>query len=149
LSFFVFFATIQVGKGLKTAPNMSLRVFQVGVFTFTLLALGAWLGVVLTVDPSVSGLPGRILFFGSFFAFLLGLVMGAMISLYKKGLGEERAAQHLGAVFRQTLFLTSFFFINLFLLYRGIWVWWLVLLFFAFVLLLEFTMRTLKQESRE
>jgi hypothetical protein len=147
LSFFVFFAIIQSGKGLKIVSYMSLRVFQVGVFTFTLLALGAWLGVILAVDPNASGLPGKILFFSSFFAFLLGLVMGGMISLYKRGLGEERAAGHVGAAFRQTFFLTTFLFINLFLLYRGIWVWWLALLFFAFVLLLEFTMRTLKREN--
>ena len=74
--------------------------------------------------------------------------MEGVISLYKKGLGEERAARHLGTAFRQTILLTIFFFLNLFLLYRGIWVWWLVLLFLAFILLLEFTARTLKQEKQ-
>lgn len=126
---------------------MSLRVFQIGVFIFTLLAFSAWLGVVLTIDPTLAGMPGRILFFSSLFAFLLGIIMEGVISLYKKGLGEERAARHLGAAFRQTILLTIFFFLNLFLLYRGIWAWWLVLLFLAFILLLEFTARTLKQEN--
>ncbi len=74
--------------------------------------------------------------------------MEGVISVYKKGLGEERAAQHIGAAFRQTLLLTIFLFSNLFLLYRGIWTWWLVLLFLAFILLLEFTARTLKQERK-
>ncbi len=127
---------------------MSLRVFQIGVFVFTLLALSAWIGVILTVDPTLSGMPGRLLFFASFFAFLLGLIMGGMLSIYKKGLGEERAAQHVGAAFRQTTLLTIFLFLNLLLLYRGVWVWWLVLLLFALVLLLEFTARTLRQEKK-
>lgn len=127
---------------------MSLRVFQIGVFTFTLLAFSAWLSVVLTIDPTSAGMPGRILFFSSLFAFLLGVIMEGVISVYKKGLGEERAAQHIGAAFRQTLLLTIFLFSNLFLLYRGIWTWWLVLLFLAFILLLEFTARTLKQERK-
>jgi hypothetical protein len=126
---------------------MSLRVFQVGVFVFTLLAFSAWLGVVLTIDPTSAGMPGRILFFSSLFAFLLGVIMEGTISLYKGGLGEERAAKHLGAAFRQTTLITIFFFLNFFLLYRGIWVWWLALLFLAFILLLEFTARTLKQEK--
>ncbi|MEK9173941.1 MAG: hypothetical protein AAB845_01620, partial [Patescibacteria group bacterium] len=92
---------------------MSLRVFQVGVFAFTLLAFSAWLGIVLTIDPASAGMPGRILFFSSFFAFLLGVIMEGVISLYKKGLGEERAARHLGTAFRQTILLTIFFFLNL------------------------------------
>lgn len=127
---------------------MSLRVFQVGVFVFTLLALSAWIGVILTVDPTLSGMPGKVLFFASLFAFLLGLIMGGMMSLYKKGLGEERAAHHVGTAFRQTTLLTIFLFLNLTLLYRGVWVWWLVLLLSALVLLLEFTARTLKQEKK-
>ncbi len=134
---------------VKSLFFMSLRAFQIGVFVFTLLAFAAWLGVLLKVDPDGSGLLGRGLFFGSLFAFTLGLVMEGMISLYRKCLGEERAARHIGNAFRQTILLTAFFFLNITLLYRGIWVWWLALLFFAFILLLEFTARTLKQEKSD
>ena len=133
---------------VKSLLCMSLRAFQIGVFVLTLLAFAAWLGVLLKVDPEGSGLLGRGLFFGSLFAFVLGLVMEGMIGVYRKGLGEERAAQYIGSAFRQTTLLTLFFFLNIALVYRGIWVWWLALLFFAFVLLLEFTARTLKQEKR-
>ena len=128
---------------------MSLRAFQIGVFILTLLALCGWIGVVVKIDPEATGLPGRVLFFSSLFVFVLGMVVLGMVSLYRAGLGEERAAQYIGQAFRQALLLTAFVFINILLVYREIWVWWISLLFFAFVLLLEFTARTLKSQHKE
>lgn len=130
---------------------MSLQVFQVGVFLFTVLALGSFGGIVFSVDPSVAGIPGRVLFFVSAFATLLGVMLLLMTSLYKKGLGSERAALYLGSAFRQAFLLSCYVFINLALLYREIWVWWVALLFLAFILLLEFTVRnfTTKQTTEK
>lgn len=108
---------------------MSLRVFQIGFFIFTILALGSFASVILKVDQETAGIPGKVLFFSSFFALILGIIMEVMITVYKKGLDEERAAYYIGAAFRQSLLLTLFVFINFFLLFREIWVWWLSLLF--------------------
>jgi ABC-type multidrug transport system permease subunit len=126
---------------------MSLRVFQIGFFIFTILALGSFIGVIIKVDPETSGLPGTVLFFSSLSAFIFGIIMEIMITIYKRGLDEERAAHYIGATFRQSFLLTFFIFVNLFLLYREIWVWWLALLFFAFVLLLELTARHFKRRE--
>lgn len=128
---------------------MSLRAFQIGVFLCTLLALGSFMGVLLKVDPDTSGILGKGLFFSSLFTFTLGLIMEAMIAIYKKGLGEERAARHIGGALRQAFLLNLFVFINILLFYRDIWVWWLSLLFFAFILLLEFTARNFHKTELE
>ena len=128
---------------------MSLRAFQIGVFLCTLLALGSFVGVILKVDPDTGGVLGKGLFFSSLFAFTLGVIMEIMITVYKKGLGEERAAKHIGGALRQAFLLNLLVLINTLLLYRDIWVWWLALLFFAFILLLEFTARNFHKGEQQ
>ena len=128
---------------------MSLRAFQIGIFLCTLLALGSFIGVLLKVDPDTGGVLGRGLFFSSLFAVTLGIIMEVMIAVYKKGLGEERAAKYSGGALPQAFLLNLLAFISILLLYRDISAWWLSLLFFAFILLLEFTARNFHKSEQQ
>jgi hypothetical protein len=133
----------------KEVFSMSLRAFQIGIFLCTLLALGSFIGILLKVDPDTGGGLAKGLFFSSLFVVTLGIIMEVMIAVYKKGLGEERAAKHIGGALRQAFLLNLLVLINILLLYRDIWVWWLSLLFFAFILLLEFTARNFHKSEQQ
>ena len=113
------------------------------------MALGSFIGILLRVDPDTGGVLAKGLFFSSLFAVTLGIIMEVMIAVYKKGLGEERAAKHIGGALRQAFLLNLLVLINTLLLYRDIWVWWLSLLFFAFILLLEFTARNFHKGEQQ
>ena len=128
---------------------MSLKAFKWGIFLFMLMALGAWGSVIFSVDPAASGMAGRALFFGSCFAWVMGADILLLLWAYTKGIGEESTVHHLGSVFRQAFLITVFFVGNLFLLYAHVWAWWVSLLFFCFILLLELTFRNLGGKGAE
>jgi len=128
---------------------MSLAVYQWGIRLFTLLALVAWASVFITVDPDAAGLTGRFLFFGSFFASILGMLTLFVTWVYVKGLGEEGAAHHLGAAFRQAFLLAGFVLGNALFQFFGFLTWWDSLLLLAFVLLVELSLRSLMKPRKE
>ncbi len=132
---------------------MSFSAYIWGICLFTLLSFAAWLGIVISVDPYSAGLPGMILFFASFFAFLLGILTLLVTQAYRYALGEVSTIFHIGSAFRQALLLALFGVGILFFQYVRILTWWDALLLLAFVLLLEFSFRTIqrrriKKESR-
>ncbi|MGK2849124.1 MAG: hypothetical protein ACSLEX_03600 [Minisyncoccota bacterium] len=128
---------------------MLLSVYLWGIRLFTVLALIAFFGVVLTINPDETGTVGRMLFFTSFFAFLTGALTLLVTWTYRKAIGEENTTHHLGGAFRQAL-LFSFYGTGLvFFRYLGILLWWNALLFFAAILLIEFSIRRLLVSSKE
>lgn len=120
---------------------MSLFAYLWGIRLFTLLSFCAWLGIVLTVDPSQAGIFGLVLFFSSLFAFLLGVMTLFVTWVYRLGLGVASAAHHLGGAFRQAFLLALFFLGLVFFQMERILLWWDALLLFAVILLLEFSFR--------
>lgn len=127
---------------------MSLTAYLWGIRLFLLLSLGAFVGIVLSVDPYRAGTVGTILFFVSLFGAILGMTTLCVTWVYRKGLGEASAAHHLGSAFRQAFLLAFFFETIVFLQMNRLLTWWDTLLILSAVLLLEFTFRRLaKHES--
>lgn len=120
---------------------MSLNVYLWGIRLFLLLSLGAWVGIILAVDPSRAGTVGTLLFFMSLFGVLLGILTLFVTWVYRKGLGEMSAAHHLGSAFRQAFLLALFVLGLVFLQMKHLLTWWDSLLILAAVLLCEFTIR--------
>ena len=120
---------------------MSFSVYLWSTRLFTLLSLGAWLGIVIAVDPTEAGRAGIFLFFGSLFTFVLGVMTLIVTTLYERALGVTGALYNLGTSFRQAL-LTSLFLVGLiFFQKEGILTWWVTLLFLVALLLSEFSFR--------
>ena len=122
---------------------MSLTSYLWGIRLFTLFALFAWIGVVFLLDPKETGSMGIGLFLVSFFALLTGCLTLFVTWVYRKALGETGAAHHLSGAFRQALLLSSYMLGIVLLQYARILTWWDALLWFAVILLIEFSFRRL------
>ncbi len=126
---------------------MSLQVYLWGVRLFTLLSFGAWLGIVVAVNPD-TGLTAEVLFFVSGFAFLLGVMTLIMTALYRRMLGVG-VIHYLGGAFRQSFLLTLFIIGVIFLQKERLLNWWDALLLFSAVLLIEFSLRRIFSDSAD
>lgn len=122
---------------------MSFSVYLWGIRLFLFLSLAAWIGIVIAVDPYRSGQVGLGLFFVSLFGTILGSLTLMMTWIYRKALGAQGVAHHLGGAFRQSFLLSLFFILLVFLQMRQWLTWWDALLVLTAVLLLEFTARRL------
>jgi hypothetical protein len=120
---------------------MSLSAYLWGIRLFTLLSFSAWTAIIFSVDPRQAGVAGVSLFFVSLFAALTGILTLGVTWFYRKGLGDEGAAHNLGIAFRQAVLLGIFMTLIAFFQYERIFVWWVVLLTFAAILLVEFSFR--------
>lgn len=128
---------------------MSLSAYLWGIRLFTLLALCAWLGIVVAVDPGQGGRTGISLFFVSFFAMCLGFLTLGVTWAYRKALGETSAAHHLGSAFRQAFLLALYAAGISFFQFEKILTWWDSLLLLAAVLLAEFSFRYFSGQQDE
>ena len=120
---------------------MSLSSYLWGIRLFTFITLLAWLGVVFLLDPRETGVIGMIIFFVSLFVFLSGFFFLFVVWFYRKGLGDAETTHHLSGAFRQAVLLSLYTVGIIFFQYAHILVWWDALLFFATILLIEFSFR--------
>lgn len=120
---------------------MSLSAYLWGIRLFTLFAFFAFLGVVFGIDPEDTGKTGRALFFVSLSAWLIGGWTLFVTWTYRKVLGDESTAHHLGSAFRQAFLLAVYAVGIVFFQYAKILTWWDALLWLALVLLIEFSWR--------
>ena len=128
---------------------MSFSAYIWGICLFTLLSFSAWLGIILAVDPYEAGRPGVLLFFASFFAFLLGVLTLFVTQMYRYALGEASTIAHIGTAFRQALLFTLFGVGLVFFQYARVLTWWDSLLLLAFILLIEISARTILQRKEQ
>lgn len=126
---------------------MSLATYLWGIRLFTLFAFFAWLGVIIALDPEMTGGMGAGLFFISLFAFLTGILTLCVTWVYRKALGDTGAAHHLAMAFRQAFFLALYALGIVFFQYERILTWWDALLLLAAVLLIEFSFRSFSQNK--
>lgn len=126
---------------------MSLSAYFWGIRLFSLFALFAWLAVVFALDPAQTGMVGNILFFTSLLAFLTGLSTLGVTWAYRKALGENGAAHHLGGAFRQAFLLAIFAVGIVFLQFLHILTWWDSLLLLAGILLVELSWRRFSRQK--
>lgn len=120
---------------------MTFRAFLWSVGIFTVGAAVAFLATLFLVDPTETGLFGRILFFGSIAIVFSGVATILFSELYRKVLGEEGAAQHVSLLFRQGVLLGGYGVVLLLFLYWKIFFWWTTLLLLVAFLLLELSFR--------
>lgn len=128
---------------------MRFQVILFGVRFFTLLSLVAWMGVLLFVDPEVSGSFSTALFLGTLFSFLSGWVTLMLVSLSRRFIGDQSTAVSFGALSRQGFLVSAYVIGVLMLLRSGFFSWWNALLLLAVVLLLELSIRRVTGSDTE
>jgi hypothetical protein len=121
--------------------TMSLYAYLWGIRLFLLLALSAWVSIVMAVDPYQAGGMGKALFLVSLFGTILGTLVLCMTWMYRRALGVAGATHHLGGAFRQAFLLSLFLILMVFLHMERLLTWWDGLLLLAATLLIEFTIR--------
>lgn len=120
---------------------MTFRAFLWSVGIFTTGATVAFLATLFLVDPTEAGLFGRILFFASIAIVFSGVAIIVFSELYRKVLGEEGAAHHVGLLFRQGALLGGYGTALLLFQYWKILFWWTALLLLVTFLLVELSFR--------
>jgi len=116
---------------------MSIKTY---IWIFRILALigVVALGVVVsTVDPEVSGIGGKILFYATLFFVLVAVFNLIFLWARRMMLQEEMVAETLSVSFRQGALLSFLVIILLFLQSARVLVWWDGLLVVAGVSLIE------------
>jgi len=116
---------------------MSLRAYIWSLILSTLLALGAWLFVLFNIDPYEAGIVGQVLFYFSFWIFLLGIWVNILVWLRVKFLGGENAIETMGLSFRQGFLLATLIVLIIILNAIGYFTWWICLLVIAGIFLVE------------
>lgn len=127
---------------------MTFRAFLWSVGIFTIGAAAAFLATLFLVDPLEAGLFGKILFFGSITIVFSGIAIILFSELYRKALGEEGAAHHVGLLFRQGMLLGGFGVMLLLFQYWRIFFWWTALLLLVLVLLIELSFRSIGEQAK-
>lgn len=117
---------------------MSLRTYIWSLILSTFVALGAWLFILLNIDPYEAGIAGQVLFYFSFWIFLLGVWVNILVWLRVKFLGAEGAIATMGLSFRQGFLLATLAVLIIVLNATGYFVWWIGLLVTAGIFLIEF-----------
>lgn len=116
---------------------MSLKAYIWSLVLSTLLALGAWLFVLFNIDPYESGVVGQVLFYFSFWIFLMGVWVNILVWLRVKFLGGEGAIDTMGLSFRQGFLLALLVIAIIILNALGYFTWWIGLLVTAGIFLVE------------
>lgn len=116
---------------------MSLKAYIWSLMLSTLLAMGAWIFVLLKIDPYESGIVGQGLFYFIFWLMMLGIFVNVLVWLRVRFLGAEQGLLTMGLSFRQGFLLSLLMVILLVLRASGYLVWWLGLLVVAGFFLIE------------
>jgi hypothetical protein len=120
---------------------MSLQAFVWAVRTLSLIVAGAFGLLLYFLDPDTVGIYGSILFYFLGALLLFGVLYLSILGVYRIFLGDEQAVHYLGGVARQAGLLLLGIILGLIILQNDLWYWWSILLVFAFILLLEVTLR--------
>lgn|GEM_PF-4141058 len=118
------------------------------VITSRLLALAALgvLGVfIFGADPSTLTIWGQICFFLALTVLVSLFVLLGLLNLARRFLDERAAEAYLGTAFRQGILLGLYATGVALAQFLGYLTWWGALLFFALILLIEFTFRQFRQ----
>ena len=124
---------------------MTLKSYLWGMRIGALIALAAWVLVILNIDPDKSGTVGQILFYVSTFLFFAGITIIFFTRLRRfAGDSDDCALAYMGISFRQGI-LTALLIIGfLFLQQLKILTWWNGALLVVGILLVELYFLTRK-----
>ncbi|PIP27726.1 MAG: hypothetical protein COX30_00370 [Candidatus Moranbacteria bacterium CG23_combo_of_CG06-09_8_20_14_all_39_10] len=116
---------------------MTLKAYIWGIRLVTLLSFGAFVFVVMLVDPDSTGLAGKLFFYFSLFFVLSGIFNLFLLRLRKKSVNAEAAHYIIGLSFRQGILLACFAIGLLILQSLRILIWWDGLLLLAGIFIIE------------
>ncbi|HOX11149.1 MAG TPA: hypothetical protein PK333_04130, partial [Candidatus Moranbacteria bacterium] len=124
---------------------MTLKSYLWGMRIGALIALAAWVLVILNIDPDKSGIVGQILFYVSTFLLFAGIAIIFFTRVRRFSAGnDEDALCYLGTSFRQGI-LTSILIVGLMILQQNrILTWWDGALVVVGILLVELYFLTRK-----
>jgi hypothetical protein len=127
---------------------MNFKEYLLFMTIGTVLAWGAWVFVLLRVDPGENGLIGLLLFYVTLFVALIGILAIAGV-LYRVKLlkRHQLVSREVKIAFRHAIIFAGVAVICLALSAQGLLFWWNVLALFALVGLVEYGF-LLVQESR-
>ncbi len=116
---------------------MTFRFFLILMSMATIVAWGAWLVVLMSIDPSRTGLLGFVFFYAALALALVGTltIVGTGVRVWAKR--EETVPRQVARAFRQSLLLSVVVVGSLLLLPAGFFAWWSILLLIVFVSLIE------------
>lgn len=117
---------------------MTIKAYTWGIRFITILSLAAFVFVVKFIDPLLTGVIGKALFYLSLFFVLSGIFNLFLLRLRRKSVDTENAAANIGLSFRQGILLACFAIGLLILQSLRMLVWWDGLLLLAGIFLIEF-----------
>jgi len=122
------------------SPNIYLWMMRLGV----LIALVAFVFVVIEVNPDETGIMGIILFYSSLFLLLSGVFVQMSLWIRRKYHNAQHIFAYSGISFRQSVLLAMLTIILLIMQSQDVLVWWdgLLVVIGVFFLELYFLMRT-------
>ncbi len=109
----------------------------------------AWLIVLVSVDPTRAGAVAFLLFYATLAPALIGslAIIGALVRIWRHP--ESLTARHVTRAFRQATFLSLAVLGALMLLAKGLFTWWVTLLFVLSLGLLELVFQSAERPRRE
>ncbi len=93
--------------------------------------------VLFWVDPTISGLVGQLLFYGSVFFLVSGICVLALLWLRMRSMGSEGPSEKISAGFREGILLGGLVVVMLILQSFRVLVWWVLILLGLLFIFLE------------
>ena len=116
---------------------MKLKAYIWGIRLITLISLASLGAVICFVDPTSSGVIGTALFYLAIFFSLAGIFNLFLMSLRRRFIGDELAAENVGISFRQGVLLAILIIGILILQSYHVLIWWDAILVAGGVFLVE------------
>jgi hypothetical protein len=116
---------------------MTLKNYLILMIITTLVCWGVFAGVVITIDPTTTNLPGFIMFYASLFLSLLGTsaIIGFIFRFWL--LKQQLAFRAVSEAFRQSFLFVILILASLFLLSQHLFTWINITFLIVAVALLE------------
>lgn len=116
---------------------MTFKDYIIVMAIATVAAWAGWIVVLVSIDPTASGGLGFLFFYATLAASMLGTlsILGAVARAWMRP--QELVSRHVSRSFRQSALLSVLFIGSLTLLARGLFTWWVMLLFVAALALVE------------
>lgn len=107
---------------------MSFRSFFWIMFVEVMLSFLVFGAVLLFIDPTISGFPGKMLFYGSIFFLVAGMCVLVLSWFREKGSTAQDLPEKLAISFREGILLGFLVVVLLGLQSMRVLVWWVALL---------------------
>jgi hypothetical protein len=128
---------------------MTFRSFLLFMLGGTLIAIGAWVFVMSSVNPYDATLADMVLFYLTLFMSLIG-ILSLLGSLYRVLLLRRRSviSREVNVAFRHAIFLSIAAIMSMILLTQGVFHWWILFVLILILSVFEFVALKIQQADR-